>query len=587
MKAKNFLYGAIGTAVMLAALPVASFAADSVTVTAPKAGATQLQAGYTNGKITDNYLISVNGKIVSQGNLKEIGDKTVQLTLGNTTLASGDEIILYVTGANGQYISQKTTVAKAAPTAKAPTTMTVAPTNITPAENASVVVTFDADYVPHAADVLQVTSYNAAGTAVDSSFEALPDTNNGPVTVTLKNSTQVAAYTIQFVAGDGSATNITPVRVTVGQANNNSGNTNNNGNTPNTNNGSSTPQNNTMTAEQKAAVEAAKDMTFAYPSNTVSPGESVSPTITLIDAAGKKTVYTGPARFSYSGNAVVDGTFDNQGRFSVSSDTQFVGSKIQVTAMLGNFAKTVELTVQATDKALLLGNTEGAVGKNNSVTYQIANGQKTKLRMLWQPTMARVVVKPLDNNKANIVGTVTDMNNVTSSGSGTMILTSDVATRAEVYIVFRDGEGRLFETAHTTYNFTTKAAKKKTVQLFIGNITYTIDKVEKKSDTAPIVLNNRTFVPFRLVAESYGAEVLWNEKEQTVTTKHNGHTIVMKNGSKSYTIDGKQGTMDVAPFINRDNRTMVPLRFLAEGIGCSVTPNYSKDGTTESVTFEG
>lgn len=583
MNAKKCLYSAVGAAAMMVALPVAGFAADSVSVTAPQVGATSLEASYTNGKITDNYLITVNNKTVAQGTLKEIGNKTVTFPLKNYTLAAGDNVVLYVTGPNGQYMPYKAVVAKPAAVAKAPTTMTVAPTNIKPADNASVVLTFDKAYVPHPADVIQVTSYDTSGKVLSSSFEALPDTNNGPVTLALKDSTKVASYTLQFVSGNGSEVKIAPVRVTVGAGNNN----------PPAPKPAPSPtpgnpsQTDTMTPAQKAAVDAATDMIFAYPTSTISPGESASPTITLVDAAGKKTVYTGPARFSYSGNAVVDGTFDNQGRFSVSSDPQFIGSKVQVTAMLGKFAKTVELTVQATDKSLLLSKNEGPVAKNNSVTFQIANGQKTRLRMLWQPTTARVVVKPIDNPKANIVGTVTDMNNLTTSGNGTLLLTSDVATRAEVYIVFRDGEGRLFETAHATYNFTNKAATKKVVKLFIGNISYTVDKETKKSDTAPVILNNRTFVPFRLVAESYGAEVGWNEKEQTITTKHNGHTIIMKVGSKNYTIDGKNGTMDVAPYINHDNRTMVPLRFLVEGLGCNVTPNYAKDGTTESVTIEG
>ena len=123
-----------------------------------------------------------------------------------------------------------------------------------------------------------------------------------------------------------------------------------------------------------------------------------------------------------------------------------------------------------------------------------------------------------------------------------------------------------------------------TVELTINNKNYSVNGVKKTADTAPIILNSRTFVPFRLTAEALGAKVEWDGDKRTVTTVYNGHTIVMTIDQKTYTIDGKAKTMDVAPFINSDNRTMVPLRFVTEGIGCTVTPHYASDGTTASVT---
>ena len=60
----------------------------------------------------------------------------------------------------------------------------------------------------------------------------------------------------------------------------------------------------------------------------------------------------------------------------------------------------------------------------------------------------------------------------------------------------------------------------------------------------------------------------------------------MTIGSTSYTVNGTPQTMDAEPYINSDNRTMVPLRFLAEALGCDVTPQYAADGTTSGVLVE-
>lgn len=57
--------------------------------------------------------------------------------------------------------------------------------------------------------------------------------------------------------------------------------------------------------------------------------------------------------------------------------------------------------------------------------------------------------------------------------------------------------------------------------------------------------NNRTFVPVRFVAERLGADVTWEGDTQTVVVKKDGHTIRMAVGSLTYTLDGVTKTLDV------------------------------------------
>ena len=45
----------------------------------------------------------------------------------------------------------------------------------------------------------------------------------------------------------------------------------------------------------------------------------------------------------------------------------------------------------------------------------------------------------------------------------------------------------------------------------------TIGVILEKYGVAPMIINDRTYVPIRFVAEELGAEVQWNEETKTVT----------------------------------------------------------------------
>jgi hypothetical protein len=86
-------------------------------------------------------------------------------------------------------------------------------------------------------------------------------------------------------------------------------------------------------------------------------------------------------------------------------------------------------------------------------------------------------------------------------------------------------------------------------------------------DTVPLVINNRTMIPIRFIAETLGAEVLWHEATRSVSVIINGRVLYLAVGE---TILG----MDV-PVLIMNNRTMVPLRFISEYFGATV--NFNDD----------
>lgn len=87
-----------------------------------------------------------------------------------------------------------------------------------------------------------------------------------------------------------------------------------------------------------------------------------------------------------------------------------------------------------------------------------------------------------------------------------------------------------------------------------------------KTDTAPFLKENRTFVPVRFISEKLGFKVEWDEKSQLVTITNNDKKIELTIGNKEAKVDGKAALIDVAPLL-KDNRTFVPLRFISENFG--------------------
>ncbi|MBQ7929846.1 MAG: copper amine oxidase N-terminal domain-containing protein [Clostridia bacterium] len=100
------------------------------------------------------------------------------------------------------------------------------------------------------------------------------------------------------------------------------------------------------------------------------------------------------------------------------------------------------------------------------------------------------------------------------------------------------------------------------------NITVKVnDTVIRFPDQKPIVQNERTLVPVRFVAEALGYDVEWNAKDNTAVI--DSGKIILYIGTNKAEINGKSVTLDVASTVVH-NRTMVPLRVVAETLNCSV-----------------
>ena len=115
--------------------------------------------------------------------------------------------------------------------------------------------------------------------------------------------------------------------------------------------------------------------------------------------------------------------------------------------------------------------------------------------------------------------------------------------------------------------------EKTVITMQIGNTDVSVNEKTITNDVAPVIVNDRTLVPIRVVTETLGGKVDWNDATKEVTLNIDGKEIKMTIG----VILEKYG---VAPMIIND-RTYVPIRFVAEELGAEV--QWSEE--TKTVTI--
>lgn len=102
-------------------------------------------------------------------------------------------------------------------------------------------------------------------------------------------------------------------------------------------------------------------------------------------------------------------------------------------------------------------------------------------------------------------------------------------------------------------------------------ITMMVDGEKFTDPNMPAVsIDGRTMLPMRGISEELGCEVTWNEDARQVYAVSDTHTVVFQIDSTTGYKNGEAFTMDVAPMIIND-RTMLPVRALADALDLEVT----------------
>lgn len=97
--------------------------------------------------------------------------------------------------------------------------------------------------------------------------------------------------------------------------------------------------------------------------------------------------------------------------------------------------------------------------------------------------------------------------------------------------------------------------------------------------TSPVIQNGRTLVPIRAIIEAMGGKVDWNQGTQTTTLSYNSDKIDLIINSTTAYLNGAENTLDTAPVVI-NNRTMLPIRFIAESFKFDVEWNQETQTVT-------
>ncbi|HPC56966.1 MAG TPA: stalk domain-containing protein, partial [Caldisericia bacterium] len=123
--------------------------------------------------------------------------------------------------------------------------------------------------------------------------------------------------------------------------------------------------------------------------------------------------------------------------------------------------------------------------------------------------------------------------------------------------------------------------------LQINNPYMTVNGVKKEIDpgrgTVPVIIKGRTLVPIRAIIEELGGTVDWDGVERKVTIKFKNKTIELWIDKKTAKVDGTSKELDVPPMI-LNGRTMLPLRFVTEELGCTV--DWEDKTKTVTITYK-
>lgn len=107
------------------------------------------------------------------------------------------------------------------------------------------------------------------------------------------------------------------------------------------------------------------------------------------------------------------------------------------------------------------------------------------------------------------------------------------------------------------------------------------NKANFKFDMPPVIKGGRTLIPVRAITEGFGAEVEWNQEERKVIISKDGKKIELWIGLTEVKVDGKTIQLDTMPEI-MNSRTVVPLRFIAETLNLKVE-YHAEDETIEII----
>lgn len=132
-------------------------------------------------------------------------------------------------------------------------------------------------------------------------------------------------------------------------------------------------------------------------------------------------------------------------------------------------------------------------------------------------------------------------------------------------------KGRPFDWAYALCDADTAILRKaKTIKLTIGSKTADVDGKPVDMPAAPYIRLDRLLVPVRAVADALGCAVTWDAASGTATLTSEEGVLALTTHSPVMQVNGKPVGMDAAPEIVGSGTMMIPVRYIAEALHCKV-----------------
>jgi hypothetical protein len=206
--------------------------------------------------------------------------------------------------------------------------------------------------------------------------------------------------------------------------------------------------------------------------------------------------------------------------------------------------------------------------------------------LVWSAVAGAVSYDVQTSTTADFGRTLTDKRSI--AGTSVVLGATEVAASGSTYWRVRAVGASLSSGWSTAQSFTVRTAPAESHQivlvLHVANTQMTVNGDRVAIDVAPQIVEGRTLLPIKWVAEPLGATVSWDAGDRRVTVSLGSTTIELWIGKSQARVNGKPVAIDpqnakVVPLIV-SGRTMLPVRFVSEQLGADV----GWDGSTRTVT---
>lgn len=215
----------------------------------------------------------------------------------------------------------------------------------------------------------------------------------------------------------------------------------------------------------------------------------------------------------------------------------------------------------------------------DNATAKLTNTENNAIKDISSPTVVEVSL--LSNNK-----TISDF----KGGKAVVSVPYELKEGqiAESVIAQHIGENGILTEMETSYDEKTNTVsfvaphfskyvisaiyEKDAIVLNIGQKDAKVFGETVSNDVAPKIVNERTMLPIRFIAEKLGASVDWVQESQTVIVELDDIKISLVIGENFAMVNNEKVELDSPSFVE-DDRTFLPIRFVMENLGADVLWN--------------